>query len=67
TQGFQEAIQNRVIAPLLARSKPLKNPPIAALLLDEVPLLRRLPARILGLGFRSEHVRSPDAGQGRSN
>ncbi len=28
--------------------------------LNKVPLLRRLPARLLTVGFRPEHVRSPD-------
>ena len=25
------------------------------------PLLRRIPARVIGMGFRPEHVRSPEA------
>ncbi|QNQ11308.1 FAD-dependent oxidoreductase [Sphingomonas alpina] len=61
TQGAQRAIQNRIIQPLLAGTKPMKRPPFAARLLNSVPLLRRLPARVLGLGFRPEHVRSPVA------
>jgi hypothetical protein len=30
-------------------------------LLQEFPSLRRIPARMLGLGFRPAHVRTPDA------
>jgi len=31
-------------------------------LLGHFPMLRRIPARIVGLGFRPEHVHSPDTG-----
>ena len=30
-------------------------------LLDELPALRRIPARLIGMGVRPEHVRTPDA------
>jgi hypothetical protein len=30
-------------------------------LLNEFPRLRRLPARLIGIGVRPEHVRTPDA------
>jgi 2-polyprenyl-6-methoxyphenol hydroxylase-like FAD-dependent oxidoreductase len=62
TQGLQELIQNRVIAPLLSDNAGFDRPPLALRLLDRCPFLRRLPARAIGLGFRPEHVRSPDAG-----
>jgi hypothetical protein len=29
-------------------------------LLDRYALLRRIPARVIGLGFRAEHVKSPE-------
>jgi 2-polyprenyl-6-methoxyphenol hydroxylase-like FAD-dependent oxidoreductase len=61
TQNVQKAIQDRIVQPLLASTEPMTQPPLAARLLDAVPLLRRLPARILGLGFRPEHVKSPEA------
>jgi 2-polyprenyl-6-methoxyphenol hydroxylase-like FAD-dependent oxidoreductase len=32
-------------------------PPLPARLLDDLPLLRRIPARMIGIGFRPEHVR----------
>ncbi|MES2054769.1 MAG: FAD-dependent oxidoreductase [Pseudomonadota bacterium] len=63
TQGVQRAIQDRIIQPLLASTTPMTRPPFAARLLNATPMLRRIPARILGLGFRPEHVRSPDAGK----
>jgi 2-polyprenyl-6-methoxyphenol hydroxylase-like FAD-dependent oxidoreductase len=56
TQRLQVAIQNRVIGNVLSRtSKP--KPPFAVQLLKWFPLLRRLPARIIGMGFRPEHIR----------
>ena len=65
TQGMQRAIQDRVIAPLLSGAKPLTKPPLVARAFDRFAILRRIPARLLGLGFRPEHVRSPDAGRKR--
>jgi hypothetical protein len=29
-------------------------------LFDAIPVLRRIPARVLGLGFRPEHIHTPD-------
>jgi 2-polyprenyl-6-methoxyphenol hydroxylase-like FAD-dependent oxidoreductase len=63
TQGMQRAIQDRVIAPLLQGGRPLTKPPLVARAFDRFAVLRRIPARLLGLGVRSEHVRSPDAGR----
>ena len=63
TQGAQRLIQDRIIAPLLRSTKPLKRPPLAARLLDRFSLLRRIPARLIGMGVRPEHIRSPDAGE----
>jgi 2-polyprenyl-6-methoxyphenol hydroxylase-like FAD-dependent oxidoreductase len=63
TQAMQRAVQDRVIAPLLLGGKPLTKPPLAARAFDRFALLRRIPARLMGLGVRSEHVRSPDAGR----
>ncbi|CAN5394202.1 FAD-dependent oxidoreductase [soil metagenome] len=61
TQAMQKLIQDRVIAPVLGNAVELTRPPWPARLLDSVDLLRRIPARLVGLGVRSEHVRSPDA------
>ena len=59
TQQMQRLIQDRIIAPTLVGSVPLERPPFAARLLDRIA--RRIPARVIGLGFRPEHVRSPEA------
>ena len=59
-QGFQNAAQKRIISRLLAASGPVR----AALplrLLGRFPILRRIPAAMLGFGVRPEHVRSPGA------
>jgi 2-polyprenyl-6-methoxyphenol hydroxylase-like FAD-dependent oxidoreductase len=61
TQGMQRMVQDTIIAPLLSSTEPLDGPPLAAKLLDRIPLLRRIPAQIIGMGFRPEHVRSPEA------
>ncbi len=59
TQRLQVAIQERVIGRVLKSSKPLSLPwPFR--LLRAWPILRRIPARVLGVGFRPEHVRTPE-------
>jgi 2-polyprenyl-6-methoxyphenol hydroxylase-like FAD-dependent oxidoreductase len=58
-QRMQLAIQNNVIRKVLGSTKPL-TPPWPVKLLGHWPLLQRIPARIVGLGFRREHVRTPE-------
>ena len=55
TQWLQVAVQRRIIARVLGQTGPLK-PPLAVRVLAKVPFLRRIPARIVGLGIRPEHV-----------
>ena len=55
TQRMQLAVQNRVIRPVLTQSGKL-SPPFAVRLIARFPFLRRIPARMIGLGFRPEHV-----------
>jgi 2-polyprenyl-6-methoxyphenol hydroxylase-like FAD-dependent oxidoreductase len=59
TQRFQQLAQDRIITPLLAGKSQRTTPPLAVRALDRLPLLRRIPGRLLGLGVRPEHVRSP--------
>jgi 2-polyprenyl-6-methoxyphenol hydroxylase-like FAD-dependent oxidoreductase len=59
-QGMQVLIQNRIITRVLASTQSPK-PPLAVKLLDWFPPLRRIPARILGVGVQREHVLTPDA------
>ena len=58
TQRFQLFVQNRIITQVLGRAEPLP-PPLVARLLARFPFLRRLPARLIGIGIRPEHVRTP--------
>ncbi|MEA2847241.1 MAG: hypothetical protein QOG78_2522 [Rhodospirillaceae bacterium] len=60
TQAIQLFLQNRMIAPTLAGTRPLR-PPWPARLLNAVPYLRRIPARVLGLGVQPEHVKTNPA------
>lgn len=60
TQRMQLFIQNRVIKRVLGEEGPLV-PPLPLRLLARVPFLRRIPARLIGIGFRPEHVRTPVA------
>jgi 2-polyprenyl-6-methoxyphenol hydroxylase-like FAD-dependent oxidoreductase len=55
TQGLQLLIQNRVISNVL-RATQTPRAPWPLRLLGRVGLLQRLPARVIGLGFRPEHI-----------
>ena len=60
-QRVQILVQNNVISRVLAsQSRP--KPPWLVRQFGRSPLLQRLPARLVGMGFRPEHVRSPRAG-----
>jgi 2-polyprenyl-6-methoxyphenol hydroxylase-like FAD-dependent oxidoreductase len=56
TQGMQVLLQNRMIDPVLNSQGPV-SPPWIIRRLAAWPLFRRIPARIVGIGFRPEHVR----------
>jgi 2-polyprenyl-6-methoxyphenol hydroxylase-like FAD-dependent oxidoreductase len=60
TQAMQLFIQNRVIGRVLGGRVKL-SPAWPVRLLARWPVLRRIPARLIGIGVRPEHVRSPDA------
>jgi 2-polyprenyl-6-methoxyphenol hydroxylase-like FAD-dependent oxidoreductase len=57
TQWLQVQVQDRVISRVLASREKL-SPPWPVRLIDRFPFLQRLPARIVGVGFRPEHVRT---------
>ncbi len=59
TQAFQVFIQDKAIDPVLHGAQ-VNAPPLLLRLLDEFPRLRRLPARLIGMGVRPEHVHTPD-------
>jgi len=60
TQSLQVVVQNLVIRNVLQMQK---NPraPFIVKLFNWFPALRRIPGRIIGMGFRPEHVRTPEA------
>jgi 2-polyprenyl-6-methoxyphenol hydroxylase-like FAD-dependent oxidoreductase len=61
TQWLQLTIQKRVITRVL-ESQQRPKPPLVFKSFAIFPALRRIPARLLGLGIRPEHVRTPDVG-----
>ncbi len=59
-QGMQVAVQQRILDPVIGSDKPIAAPwPLR--LFNRLPWLARIPARLIGVGFRPEHVRSPSA------
>ncbi len=59
-QAGQKLAQDNVIGAVLSGA-PIIDAPAVLKLLDQFPLLRRFPGRIIGLGVRRERVRSPKA------
>jgi 2-polyprenyl-6-methoxyphenol hydroxylase-like FAD-dependent oxidoreductase len=57
TQAFQVAVQNYILRRLLEDDSTI-TPPLAVRLLARYAFLRRLPARMVGLGARPEHIHS---------
>ncbi len=64
TQRLQLTIQNQLISRVLA-SRQRPEPPLLFRLTGRFPILRRVPARLLGMGIRPEHVRTPDIAAAR--
>jgi 2-polyprenyl-6-methoxyphenol hydroxylase-like FAD-dependent oxidoreductase len=60
TQRMQVFVQNKVVDVALGANQALQAP-LALRLMSRFPLLRRIPARLVGMGVRPEHVHSPDA------
>jgi len=57
TQRLQIVLQNNIIGPALGGRRP-KAPLFMKML--QWPLLRRIPGRLLALGIRPEHIRTPE-------
>lgn len=55
TQALQLVIQNRIIKRVLSSNRPVSVPKILRLF-QRFPWLRRIPGRLVGIGFRREHV-----------
>ncbi len=60
SSAVQVLIQNRVISRAL-NAKQILKPPLLVKMLNRFPRLRRIPARLVGIGYRPEHVHTPDA------
>ncbi len=65
TQRLQVLAQNRIVQPVLRNSTQPLQAPWAVGLFNRFPLLQRIPARIVGVGVRPEHVQSPALAAGR--
>jgi len=53
-QAFQIMVQNRALAPML--SGQVVKAPLPVRLLERFPALRGIPARLIGVGIRPEHI-----------
>ena len=58
-QRMQVIVQNNLLSPAL-KSNERPKPPFVMRLIKWIPALRRIPARVLGLGVRPEHIRTPE-------
>ena len=65
-QAAQKAVHDRVLTPLVVRKAVLDKVPLPLRIFQRIPFLSRIPARLVGLGVRREHIRSPDAGLRRA-
>jgi 2-polyprenyl-6-methoxyphenol hydroxylase-like FAD-dependent oxidoreductase len=60
TQAFQVFAQKRIVQRAIGDTKPF-DPPFFMRLTQKIPYLRRFPARMIGLGFRPEHIETKAA------
>jgi 2-polyprenyl-6-methoxyphenol hydroxylase-like FAD-dependent oxidoreductase len=61
TQRVQLIIQNNVIKRVLGARGQRMKPPLIVRALGAIPLLQRIPARLVGLGYRRERI-APELG-----
>jgi 2-polyprenyl-6-methoxyphenol hydroxylase-like FAD-dependent oxidoreductase len=61
TQRVQITLQNNLIGPALQGTGKRPRAPLLMKMM-QWPLLRRIPGRVLALGVRPEHIRTPEAG-----
>ena len=59
TQWLQLNIQKRIISRVL-QSQQRPQAPFMIKLFGSIPFLRRIPARLIGVGIRPEHIHTPD-------
>jgi 2-polyprenyl-6-methoxyphenol hydroxylase-like FAD-dependent oxidoreductase len=61
TQMAQVGIQNNVLVPVMSGANAELHVPLPIRVVTAMPALQRVVARLLGMGVRPEHVRSPKA------
>jgi 2-polyprenyl-6-methoxyphenol hydroxylase-like FAD-dependent oxidoreductase len=59
TQKFQVFAHKHFLVPALSSQTGLRRLPLPFKLLQQFPVLRRIPARVIGVGFRPEHIHTP--------
>ena len=59
TQWLQINLQRGIISSCLETKQP-RRPPLFMRMLNRWPLLRRIPAQLIGIGIRPEHIHTPD-------
>jgi 2-polyprenyl-6-methoxyphenol hydroxylase-like FAD-dependent oxidoreductase len=62
TQALQVQAHMRVLKPVLENRADFSKLPLPLRLFRSLPVLRRLPARVIGIGVRPEHVRTAARG-----
>ena len=62
-QWIQVTVQRRIIRRVLA-SETRPSVPFALRVMQRFPVLQRIPARLVGIGIRPEHVQTPDMSGG---
>jgi 2-polyprenyl-6-methoxyphenol hydroxylase-like FAD-dependent oxidoreductase len=55
-QALQVFAHKRFLDPALSIQAPIRRLPLPLWLLQHFPILRRIPARMVGMGFRPEHI-----------
>jgi 2-polyprenyl-6-methoxyphenol hydroxylase-like FAD-dependent oxidoreductase len=60
-QRIQVVVQDMLLAPALASAGRPPDVPWPVRLMQIVPALQRIPARVIGMGFRPEHIRTAAA------
>jgi 2-polyprenyl-6-methoxyphenol hydroxylase-like FAD-dependent oxidoreductase len=58
-QRMQVIVQERILDRVLGNDEPMKAP-WQVRLFDVFPFLRRIPARLVGMGVRPEHIETPE-------
>lgn len=63
---MQLTVQNRIISPAL-QATGTPTAPLLLKLMDKVAILRRIPARLIAVGFRPEHIGTAEQPAGRDS